>query len=239
MNDEPLGPAQHHAAKVVGICYLVAMVTAVLAESYARGTLIVANEAVATARNIMAHERLWRVGIASFLLCLIADTALIAALYTILKKVNPHLAMFAVCTRVIETAVTGAATLSSFEALRWLSGAEYLKNFDPAQLSVLARMQVSAYSSGAYVGFIFLGIGSTVFGWLWYKSRYIPAWLAILGMAGSALLASGSFALVVFPGIASVLGMIYMLPLGVFEIAIAILLIFKGLRTSLPQEITS
>jgi hypothetical protein len=238
MINKAISSAQHHAAKVVGVCYLVAMVAAVFAESYARDTLIVANDAAETARNIVAHEHLWRVGIASNLLCLIADTALIAALYTILNKVNPHLAMFAVCTRVIETAVAGASTLNSFEVLRWLSRAEYLKSFDPTQLSVLARIHVSAYSPGINVGFIFLGIGSAVFGWLWYRSRYIPAGLAILGMVGSALLAIGSFVIVVFPSLANVLGMIYMLPLGVFEISIALLLILKGLSTPVPQEIS-
>jgi hypothetical protein len=41
--------------------------------------------AAETAQNIMAHERLFRLGIASYLLGQMSDVALITALYVILK----------------------------------------------------------------------------------------------------------------------------------------------------------
>jgi hypothetical protein len=47
-----------------------------------------------TAQNLMAHERLFRFGIASYLLGQMSDLALITALYVILKRVNQHLALF-------------------------------------------------------------------------------------------------------------------------------------------------
>lgn len=215
---------------VVGSAYLFAMAAAVFADGYARGSLIVVGDAAETARNIMANERLWRVGIASYLLCLIADVALIAALYAILKRVNQHLALFAVMMRVIETAVHVFATLYSFDVLRLLSGADYLKPFGPDQLAALSRIPVSAYGAGLNVGFVFLGIGSAVFGWLWFRSRYIPTWLAMLGVVGSVLLAAGSFAIIVFPELGKILGLTYMLPLGVFEVTLGLWLLIAGLR---------
>lgn len=234
MSDEASGftidGSQRRAAMVAGSAYLFAMAAAIFADSYARGSLIVAGDASETARNIMANERLWRVGIASYLLCLIADVALIAALYVVLKRVNQHLALFAVLLRVIETSLHVGATLNSFDVLRLLSGADYLKPFGPDQLAALARIPISAYGAGLNVGFVFLGIGSAVFGWLWLESRYIPKWLAILGVAGSALLAAGSFAIIVFPELGAILGLTYMLPLGVFEVTVGLWLLTAGLR---------
>ena len=225
-----INESQRKAAIVVGFSYVFAMITAVFADVCARGSLIVAGDAAETARNIIANEQLWRLGIASYLLCLLTDVALIASLYIILKRVNPNLALFALLMRVIETAIHVDATLNSFDVLRLLSGADYLKPFGTDQLAALARIPVSAYGSGLIVGFVFLGVGSTVFGYLWFKSNYIPKWLAALGIVGSLLLAAGSFAIIIFPKLWEMLGMSYMLPLGGFEVTMGLWLLIKGLQ---------
>src|SRR5262249_46134931 len=103
--------SQLKAARVIGFSYLFAMVTANFSELYVRGRLIVPDDAAQTAQNIMAHERLFRLGLASYLLCLAIDVPLIAGLYVVLKKVNPNLALFALVLRVVETATCVAATL--------------------------------------------------------------------------------------------------------------------------------
>ena len=231
--------SQRKAARVVGFSYLFAMATAIFAESYARGHLIVANDAAETARNIMANERLWRLGIASYLLCLLTDVALIAALYVILKRVNQNLALFAAFMRVIETAIHVDATVNSFDVLRLLSGADYLKPLGTDQLAALARIPVGAYGAGLNVGFVFLGIGSMVFGYLWFKSNYVPKALAVLGVFGSLLLAAGSFAIIIFPELAKILSLAYMMPLGLFEVAMGFWLLIRGIRPSRTEEVSA
>jgi hypothetical protein len=223
--------SQRKAAKVVGFSYLFAIATGVFADFYVRDTLIVA-DAAETARNIMAHERLWRLGIASSLLGLLTDVALIAALYVILKHVNQNLALFAAFIRVVETAIFVAATLNSFDVLRLLSGADYLQALRTDQLQALARIPISAYGAGFDVSFVFLGLGSTVFCYLWFKSNYIPRALAALGVFGSLLTAAGSFAIIIFPNLAKIVGLTYMMPLGVFEVTMGFWLLLKGLRPS-------
>ena len=59
---EAIEPAQRTAARVAGLLYLVFMVPAVFAEFYARDRVIVSGDAVQTARNIAASERLFRLG---------------------------------------------------------------------------------------------------------------------------------------------------------------------------------
>jgi Domain of unknown function (DUF4386) len=236
MTISTLDESQRQAARVVGFTYLFAMVTAVFAEMFVRGQLIVPDNAVETAQNIIAHERLWRLGIASYLICLLADVALITALYVILKRVNQNLALFAAFLRVVETAIGVAATLNSFDVLRFLSGANYLQALRTDQLQALARIPISVYGAGINVSFVFLGFGSAVFGYLWFKSNYIPRALAALGVFGSLLLAAGSFAIIIFPNLAKILSLGYMLPLGVFEITMGFWLLVKGLRPSAIAE---
>jgi hypothetical protein len=62
--------------------------TAYFSEFYVRAHLIVYDNVAETARNTMAHERLFRLGIASDLITFAADVVLIVAIYVILKPIN-------------------------------------------------------------------------------------------------------------------------------------------------------
>lgn len=242
MTNRIIDTSQRKAARVVGFSYLFAMATGVFAEFYVRGTLIVADNAAETARNIIAHERLWRLGIASSLLAALADVALIAALYVILKRVNQNLALFAAFMRVVETAIFVAAKLNSFDVLRLLSGADYLQALRTDQLQALARIPIGAYGAGFDVGFVFLGLGSTVFCYLWFKSKYIPRALAALGVFGSLLIAAGSFAIIIFPNLVKIVGWAYMMPGGLFELTVGFWLLIRGLRpyrTAGPEKVSA
>ena len=60
--------AQRTAAKFVGAAYLAAIPLAFFSNLYVPGQLVVATDAAATAQNIVAHERLARLGVGSDLL---------------------------------------------------------------------------------------------------------------------------------------------------------------------------
>ena len=221
--------SQRKAARVVGFVYLCSMAAGIFTEAFGRGQLIVADNAAETARNIVAHEQLFRLGIASYLLSQASDVALISALYVILERVNRNLALFAAFMRVVQAAIGVVATLESFDVLRFLGGAAYLQALRADQLQALARIPLGVYGERVNVSFVFLGLGSAVFGYLWFKSNYIPKVLAGLGVFGSLLLAAGSFAFIIFPNLVKALSPAYFAPLGVFEITMGFLLLFKGL----------
>jgi len=87
--------SQRNAARVVGLSYLLALPPAIFAEFYVRGQLIVSGDVAQTARNIMAHERLFRLGTASNLSVFAIDVVLIMALYVVLMPINRSLALLA------------------------------------------------------------------------------------------------------------------------------------------------
>src|SRR5207244_8369318 len=111
---------------------------AIFAEFYVRGQLGVPGNAAQTAMNIVAHERLFRLGIASNLAVFAIDIALIAALYVVLKPINRGLALVALGWGLIETASLVVAAQVDFNVLRILGGAEYLKVFELDRLQALA-----------------------------------------------------------------------------------------------------
>ncbi len=223
--------AQQTAAKIVGTLYLIQMALAIFGEVFVRGRLIVPRDAVQTAANIRASETLFRLGLAGDLVIYTTLIVLIWGLYVILKPINRDGALLGAFFRIAEQAILATTTLTAFIALRLLGRAEYLQAVDATQLQVLARVFVSIYSVGLSVGFVFLGLGSAVFSYVWLKSGYIPRALAWLGIVASLLLSGMSLVTIVFPRVYEVIGMSYMLPMGLYEIGLGVWLLIEGIRT--------
>src|ERR1022692_3558274 len=115
--------SQRKAARLVGFSYLFALPPAIFAEFYVRAQLIASGNAAQTARNIMAHERLFRLGTASNLTVFAIDVVLIIALYVVLMPVNRSLALLATGWGLIEPPPLVVVTLSDFAVFRILIGA--------------------------------------------------------------------------------------------------------------------
>jgi hypothetical protein len=223
-------PSQRTAARVVGLTYLLALPPAIFAEFFVLGRLV-SSDAAETARNIVAHERLFRLGIASNLGVFTLDVVLIAALYVTLKPVHRGLALLAVLWRMIETATLVGITLNDFTVLRLLSGVDYLHPFEPERLQALARLAISAHGAGYNVGLLFAGLGSTVFCCLWFRSGFIPKALAAWGVIASALLGACAFTFIVFPEVAKVVTVVYYgAPIFTFELTTGLWLTLRGIR---------
>jgi hypothetical protein len=221
---------QRTAARVVGAVYLIALVPAVFAEFYVRGQLVIADNAAQTALNIAAHERLFRLGIASNLAVFALDIALITALYVVLNRIHRSLALLALGWGLVETAVLVVATLSDFNVLRILSGAEYLNVFERARLQTLARLSVGTHADVYNVGLVFAGLRSTTFCYLWFKSGFIPRALARFGVVASFLIGGCAYAFIMFPELAEIVPVgIYGGPIFLFELTMGVWLLFKGL----------
>ncbi len=232
MTISTLDESQRKAARVVGFTYLFAMVFAVFPEFYVAAQLIVYDNAAETARNIMAHERLFRLGIASNLIAFATDVVLLTALYVVLKPVNRSLALLAAFWRLIETVILVVTTLNDFDVLRVLSGADYLRVFEADRLQALARLSIGAHGAGYNVGLLFFGFGSTVFCYLWFKSNYIPRALAAWGVFSSLLVGTCAFAFIIFADLAKILTPGCYAPIFVFELTMGFWLLLKGLRPS-------
>ena len=230
----PATPAQHTAAKIIGIIYPIQMATGIFGEVFVRGQLIAHGDPTKTAENIMASEQLFRLSIAGDLITYILVMVLTWAFYVLLRPVNRHLALLGAFFRLSELAVLCIATVNSLVVLRLLSGAAYLKTFEPNQLRSLGMLAYDTQGQGMIIGFILLGFGSAVFAWLLLRSRYVPKAFAVLGIFSSLLLALGSLAIIAFPGL-GVIGMSYMMPMGLYEVGLGFWLLIKGIKAPLTQ----
>ena len=233
MENETTITSQNKAARLAGLLYLIAMATGLFAEFYVHfpSALVVSGDAVKTASNIMANERLYRIGIVNNVITFAIDVVLILALYVLLRPVNRNLALLAVFFRLVETTLACVAIIYYYVAMQFVSDADHLSAFDSNQIQALSILH-DTYALTFIIVAIFLGLGSTVFNYLLFKSGYIPRVLAAWGIFSSLLLLISQFAIVIFPEVEKTIIPACYGPIAIDEIALGFWLLFKGANIS-------
>ena len=229
MENQTSIPSQSKAARIAGLLFLIAMGTGLFAEFYVHfpSTLVVSGDAAKTASNITANEQLYRIGIANNIVTFAIDVVLIWALYVLLRPVNRNLALLAVFFRLVETTIACFAIIHSYVAMQVVSDADHLKAFDTNQIQALSILH-DTYALTFVVVAIFLGLGSAIFNYLLFKSRYIPKALAAWGIFASLLLLMSQFAIIIFPAVEKTIIPACYGPIVIDEIALGFWLLFKG-----------
>jgi len=229
--------SQRTAAKVAGISGLLTVAIVVFANYVLLNPLIVPASAVETARNIVAHETQFRITAVCFLIYSAGVVVLLAALYLILRPVNQGLALLGALFRLVFSLLWLLTTLNMFGALRHLGSASYLQVFEADRLQTLARLHLAANFDDYYVGLPFFGLAATVCSYLWLKSNYIPKSLSIFGLISSAWCVACALVFLIFPHFNKTVNDYWFdSPMALFELALSLWLLFKGLKLSESGE---
>ena len=184
--------------------------------------------------GIAAHAGDVRVVVALSLLSSFAALVLAVTLYAITRDEDADLAMLGLTCRVGEGVLSGVSILVTM-GLLWL-GTSSGADVQPAAANALGAFLLKVNGWSTSVGATFFAVGSTLFAWLFVRGRIVPVPLAWLGLVASILVVVG------LP--AQLLGLItgpaadlYMwLPMLVFEVTLALWLIFKGARMPARQS---
>jgi hypothetical protein len=185
MTTAGIDDAQRKAGRLAGFAGLLPIPFLLYANFGIHEQLIVKGDVVRTAENIMAHESLFRLGIAFDLIYTAGVIVSLSALYVVLKPVDRTLALLATLWRLVYALMWVGMTLNLFDALRFLSGADYLGGFERERLQALTTLSLSAGLDGYYVGLLFWALAATLASYLFFKSNYIPRTLATFGLVAS------------------------------------------------------
>lgn len=229
---------QQTAARMAGSLYLFLGALAAFGQFYIRSGILVPGDVAQTAHNILASERLFRIGIASDLIGGAGNAALAVAFYVMLKPVGSGKALLAAFWRLGEAVILGHMTLNSMVVVNILSHSERLAGFSVEQTQTLANIYLGAQGAEFSIGLVFYSLGSTLFCYLLLKSRYIPSTLAWWGLLGSVISLLSSLTIIVFPAASGIAPNCY-IPVGTFEIVTGFWLLFRGIRLPrIPNEPT-
>jgi hypothetical protein len=230
MTTSTIDESPRKAARVAGFFYLLTFAIVVAVNFGINERLMVAGDPAQTARNILAHERLFRIGIASNLVYEAGLLALLSALYVTLRPAGRTLALLAAFWRLVYASMWVLMSLNQLTALRLLKGADYLRALGTEQAQTLGRLYLSGFDA-YYVGLLFYGLASTACSYLFFKSGYIPRGLAAFGVIVSAWAAACTLAFVISPDFAKHVNLWWFdTGLGLFELATGFWLVLKGLR---------
>lgn len=229
---EPLSirPEQRRAARVLGGITLIAMAVSIWVEFVGLAPVVISDDAAVTAASLAGAAQTLRLSAVLLFACFISDVAVGVAAYVVLSPVGRGLALLGALFRVANAALLSASALALIIALRLVSDAPYLDAFPVEQQQALARLLMGVRADTMSFGWVFLGLGQAVFAWLWFRSRYIPRALAVLGMGASLALALIPLTALARPEIGQAVGIAYMAPMFLYEVALGLLLVTRGLR---------
>jgi hypothetical protein len=220
---------EQRAAKTVGLLLLLAPMT-IMAVSYGIiWPLVSGLEAPQAARNIVTHEALYRVGLVGNLFYAVELVVLSAAIYVLLRPVDPLLALLAALGRLFHAITWVVICVNLFASLRLLTDAEYAGAIPAGELHVLARLFVSGFDR-YYIALLFWSLGTMVAAWAWLRSGAVPRVLAAFGVVSSVWAVFCTVSLFLFPAFPNIVHLAWFdVPMLVFELAVGALLFFRGL----------
>ncbi|MBK6266191.1 DUF4386 domain-containing protein [Marivirga sp. S37H4] len=172
-------------ARFAGLVYLMVVLCGIFSLMYVPSKLIVWSDASATVNNIIASESLYRLGAVSGLLCYTFFLILPLVLYKLLSQVDKTMASLMVILAVVSVPISFISILYKFDILSLLSGAEYLKVLTAEQLQAQVMLSLESYNNGILIASIFWGLWLFPFGYLVFKSGFLPKTLGIFLMLGS------------------------------------------------------
>jgi len=222
------------SARLAGLLYLMVIVFGFFAEIGARQRLIVANDAAATAANILAHESLFRWGFASDLIAGLCVLPLILLLYELLKVVNRQLALLALFFSLVGTAVQSAALLGHFAPLILLKRGAAL-GVSPELLQAQSYMAIQLQGIGYAIALVFFGGTMLTRGYLVFRSTFLPRTIGVLLVLAGAAYVVSSFTLFVAPAIAGYAMALLIFP-AIGETSLSLWLLIKGVDEARWQE---
>jgi len=222
----------HKIARTAGLIYLLVIVTGIFAELYVPSQIIVRGDALATANNMLASESLFRVGIAIGLVASIAFLVLPFVLYRLLRDVNGNLAVLMVVLAVASVPLAFVSKAHDLDALTLLSGADYLRAFTTEQLNAQVMLALKASFNRELVSETLLGLWLLPFGYLVFKSGFLPRIIGILLMIGCFGYLADSFGRILFPvGYAQIgISNFMIVPSALGEVGICLWLLIMGAR---------
>jgi hypothetical protein len=216
-------------ARVAGVLYLVNGVTGFFSIIYVPSRLIVPGNAAATADNILASERLFRLGIASEVICAVEFIYLLWVLYRLLSGASKTHAALMVIFGLAFVPIMCMNAVSDIAGLTLLRGADFLSVFDQRQRESLAMLFLSVRGYGYDVGWIF-GLWLLHFGVCVWKSRFLPRFLGVLLIAACFGYLAVSLTLFLLPSYANIVSRFANIPLTLGEPTAILWLLIMGAK---------
>ncbi len=216
-------------ARVVGIVYLAGFVVGIVGNIMIKSVLDAPNHLAtisASAMTVAFGAILW-------LLAVVGDAGHGVLMFPVLKQHSERMAIGYLAARIVDAIFIAVMVL--FMLIQIPLGSEFLKATagDASFLQALSAVSAQASQYAYQIGMSALGVSGLMLCYTLYRAKLVPAWLAIWGLVGYAIILVGMVSAVMGSG----LGDLSSIPGGLWEVFMGVWLIAKGFSSSafVPQ----
>lgn len=179
MKEKSLNPGGHWVAQLAGLGYAGIIALGIFAEFFVRSSLVVPGDAALTFQNIRANELLFRLGIGSYLVMAVLDTAVAIALYLLFKPfVSTGLSLLTTLFRLAHALLLAVAISHLLNVIHHLTMANKALSTADLPGHIMASLQV--FDDTWLIALLFFGLHCALLGTLIIQSRYLPQWIGWL-----------------------------------------------------------
>jgi len=221
--------------RFAGLLYVLSSILGFFALLYVPSKLIVHGNATATANNIANSETLFRLGIATDLICQALFIFVALALYDLLKGVNQRHALSMLILILAAIPIAFLNEVNAIAALVLVRGADFLSLFDKPQRDALAMLFLNLHGYGFDIAGIFWGLWLFPLGLLVYRSGFLPRILGVLLMIACFAYLANSFTSLVLPRYEAIVSR-WMNPLQLAEVLFMLWLLIMGAKPKLQTD---
>jgi hypothetical protein len=218
------------SARTIGVVYLLYFLIAVFGALLMKG-VVVPTDAVATAKNLLAHESLYRSGWEVGLIANAIYIAVTALFYGLLAPVNRSLAVMMAFFSLVGCIVQIFGGLLQVAPLTILGDNQLAGAFTVAQLQSAAQLSFKLYPEVFNISLVLFALFDFFLGYLIYKSTFLPrfigVWFMIAGAVGLMFL---------WPPLGTALRYVIIPIGGLAEVVLMFWLIVKGVDVSRWRE---
>ena len=171
-------------ARVVGILYLFTLSAGIIAQMGISNGIVVADDAAATASNILANRNQFQLGFTIYLLEMASQIAQTVIFYMLLKPAGRSVSLLALFFGLVGCIIKTVSRLFYIAPLLVLGEAHYLDVFTLDQLQALALLLLRVNDLAAGMALAFFGFSTLLNGFLIFRSTFLPRILGILSILG-------------------------------------------------------
>jgi Domain of unknown function (DUF4386) len=171
-------------ARIAGLIYLGVVLTGIFSLMYVPSKLIVSDNASLTFQNIVSSESLFRFGIVGGLFCYSFFLFLPLQLYKLFKPVDENYAKLMVLLAVVAVPMYFINAQNEFTVLSLISTSNNVYGLSTEQIQSQVMLYLKQYDNGMKLIHIFSGLWLFPFGYLVFKSGFLPKVFGVLLMLG-------------------------------------------------------
>jgi hypothetical protein len=215
--------------RLTGLLYLLVIIFAGFGQGYVRGILVIPENPVETASNILQNKGLFQLGMTTDLLAFLLDVVIAILLYKIFKPFNATLAMVSSAFRIVAHPAIGSLNLlNHYMALKVLNTETLPGSFETTQIQQISAYFMEAHQYGYLIAGAFFGVHCLLLAILIYRSNVFPKVFGglLLGAAAGYLIETfGNFNV---PGYEGYTALIVGVAAALGEVGLTLYMLLRG-----------